>query len=258
MWVSADGAAIIAREEALALVVYRRGDSYVARALPWTAIAALKPTNGRLTVRLADGLVDRENADIVENGLGIDGFGLAGPAGHAFSLGENDIHLVVRQDEAARARFGRNFSRNRAHAGRQDRSHEAGAIALHELGFADRFARDEGRACNGADDLAQRFGSIAAADEGGAGRCRRPGLPLHVVRSNGLAERDIAARHKHIGGVDADSFLNRLRVRTAREIGSSATGTDGNSKDDNPRGIHTLHFPHHAATEPSLWSDLTS
>ena len=41
-------------EEALALVVYRRGDSYVARALPWTAIAALKPTNGRLTVRLAD------------------------------------------------------------------------------------------------------------------------------------------------------------------------------------------------------------
>jgi hypothetical protein len=38
-----------------------------------------------------------------------------------------------------------------------------------------------------------------------------------------------------------------------------AAGADSNAQDDNPRGIHTLHFPHHAATsDPSLWWDLTS
>lgn len=54
VWIAADGAGLIAREGALALVLYRRGDGYVARDLPWSTIAALKPTNGRLTLRLSD------------------------------------------------------------------------------------------------------------------------------------------------------------------------------------------------------------
>lgn len=54
VWIAADGAGIIAREGALALVLYRRGDGYVARDLPWSAISALKPTNGRLPLRLSD------------------------------------------------------------------------------------------------------------------------------------------------------------------------------------------------------------
>lgn len=54
VWIAADGAALIAREGTLALVLYRRGDGYVARDLPWSAVAALKPTNGRLTLRLSD------------------------------------------------------------------------------------------------------------------------------------------------------------------------------------------------------------
>ena len=54
VWIAADGAGLIAREGALALVLYRRGDGYVARDLPWSRIAALKPANGRLKVRLAD------------------------------------------------------------------------------------------------------------------------------------------------------------------------------------------------------------
>ena len=54
VWIAADGAGLIAREGALALVLYRRGDGYVARDLPWASIAALKPTNGRLTLRLSD------------------------------------------------------------------------------------------------------------------------------------------------------------------------------------------------------------
>jgi hypothetical protein len=54
VWISVDGAGIIAREGLLALVLYRRGDGYVARDLPWSAVAALKPTNGRLKLRLSD------------------------------------------------------------------------------------------------------------------------------------------------------------------------------------------------------------
>lgn len=54
VWIAADGAAVIARDGASALVLYRRGDGYVARDLPWSAVAALKPTGGRLTLRLTD------------------------------------------------------------------------------------------------------------------------------------------------------------------------------------------------------------
>lgn len=54
VWIAADGAALIAREGDLALVLYRRGDGYVARDLPWSVVAALKPTSGRLTLRLSD------------------------------------------------------------------------------------------------------------------------------------------------------------------------------------------------------------
>ena len=54
VWIAADGGGLIAREGDLALVIFRRGDGYVARDLPWASVAALKPTNGRLTVRLSD------------------------------------------------------------------------------------------------------------------------------------------------------------------------------------------------------------
>lgn len=54
LWISADGAGVIAREGDLALVLYRRGDSYVARDLPWSTIAGLKPMNGRLALRQGD------------------------------------------------------------------------------------------------------------------------------------------------------------------------------------------------------------
>jgi hypothetical protein len=53
-WIAPDGAGLIAREGDLALVLYKRGDSYVARDLPWPAVAALKPTGGRVTVRVSD------------------------------------------------------------------------------------------------------------------------------------------------------------------------------------------------------------
>jgi hypothetical protein len=54
VWIAADGAGAIAREDMLALVLYRRGDGYVARDLPWPTVAALKPAQGRLILRLAE------------------------------------------------------------------------------------------------------------------------------------------------------------------------------------------------------------
>lgn len=54
VWISADGAAVVARDGDAALVLYRRGDGYVARDLPWSAIASLKPINGRVRPRLSD------------------------------------------------------------------------------------------------------------------------------------------------------------------------------------------------------------
>lgn len=54
VWIAGDGAAVIARAGAQAFLLYRRGDGYVACDLPWASVAALKPTNGRLTLRLAD------------------------------------------------------------------------------------------------------------------------------------------------------------------------------------------------------------
>lgn len=54
VWIAADGAGAIARAGDLALILWRRGDGYVARETSWTVIAASKPTGGRLVLRLAD------------------------------------------------------------------------------------------------------------------------------------------------------------------------------------------------------------
>ena len=57
------------------------------------------------------------------------------------ALGQQHVDAIVRQNEAAGAGFRRDFGRNRPHAGRQDRGHEAGSVGLDQLLFADRLAR---------------------------------------------------------------------------------------------------------------------
>lgn len=54
-WIAADGQGLIARAGQEALIIWRRGDGYVAREAPWTLIAALRPVGGRLSLRVADG-----------------------------------------------------------------------------------------------------------------------------------------------------------------------------------------------------------
>src|SRR5512143_1665451 len=54
LWLSADGRAAIARSGARALILYRLGDGYVARATPWTNAVAAKARDGQLVLNLGD------------------------------------------------------------------------------------------------------------------------------------------------------------------------------------------------------------
>ncbi len=55
LWIAADGAGLIARENDQALVIWRRGDGYVAREAPWRDVSDLRPSQGRLSMRVGDG-----------------------------------------------------------------------------------------------------------------------------------------------------------------------------------------------------------
>jgi hypothetical protein len=55
LWIAADGAGLVARSGAMALVLWRKGDGYVARAAPWDEALAATVADGRVRLRLADG-----------------------------------------------------------------------------------------------------------------------------------------------------------------------------------------------------------
>lgn len=54
VWLAADGAAALARSGARALYLFRLGDAWVARDLPWSEVAAAPVRDGRLHLRLSD------------------------------------------------------------------------------------------------------------------------------------------------------------------------------------------------------------
>lgn len=55
VWIAADGAGLIARANDEALLIWRRGDGYVARQATWSSVSDLRPSNGRVSVRAGDG-----------------------------------------------------------------------------------------------------------------------------------------------------------------------------------------------------------
>jgi hypothetical protein len=55
LWIADDCAGLIARSGDQALVLWRRGDGYVARETSWTTILAATVEKGRLRLKLADG-----------------------------------------------------------------------------------------------------------------------------------------------------------------------------------------------------------
>ena len=54
IWISEDGHGAIVRVSDEAFIVYRIGDSYVARSAPWALLAKAEPKNGAIDLRLAD------------------------------------------------------------------------------------------------------------------------------------------------------------------------------------------------------------
>lgn len=53
-WISADGLGALARNGDTVLVLWKRGDGYVARELAWPVVAAARPKNGRLVLKTGD------------------------------------------------------------------------------------------------------------------------------------------------------------------------------------------------------------
>ncbi|MFT4254914.1 MAG: hypothetical protein QM608_20820, partial [Caulobacter sp.] len=55
LWIAEDRAGLIARSGGEGLVLWRRGDGYVARSAPWAALTAARPADGRLALAAVDG-----------------------------------------------------------------------------------------------------------------------------------------------------------------------------------------------------------
>ena len=55
VWIAADGAGLIARSNDEALVIWRRGDGYIAREAPWRDVSEVRPSKGRLRMQVGDG-----------------------------------------------------------------------------------------------------------------------------------------------------------------------------------------------------------
>lgn len=53
-WIAADGAGLVARDGEQALVLYRLGDSWVARTLPWDDALKATVRGGKLRLKLRD------------------------------------------------------------------------------------------------------------------------------------------------------------------------------------------------------------
>jgi len=54
LWVAGDGAGVVARAGADALVLYRLGDSWVARTMPWRLALAAPVRRGKVLLKLRD------------------------------------------------------------------------------------------------------------------------------------------------------------------------------------------------------------
>ncbi len=103
-------------------------------------------------------------------------------------------------------------------------------------------------------------GRSAALDESGTGRLQsarlttRERLPERPGRARCCSWR---SEHRW-----SRSFCGMVTgcgglPRAACEISRESTCDDGNGKDHDARGIHTLHFPHDAAAELAAVRDLT-
>jgi hypothetical protein len=144
----------------------------------------------------------------------------------------------------------RDLDRDGAHALRQDRGHVAGARAFDQLGLADRLAGGERCARDRAGEHVDGVGPLALANEVGAGRGRRPGLPAQFLRRYLVAQADVGGGDQDIGGLELSDGRRgrRRRLRPTGQECGDATGHNGDGKHDDTGGFHTLTSHNHAAT----------
>ncbi|KSB90736.1 hypothetical protein AS593_10310 [Caulobacter vibrioides] len=55
VWIAGDGAGVVARSADLALVLWRKGDGYVARSGPWRDVVSAGAVDGRVRLTALDG-----------------------------------------------------------------------------------------------------------------------------------------------------------------------------------------------------------
>ncbi|PVM86459.1 hypothetical protein [Caulobacter endophyticus] len=55
VWIGGDSASVVARSADQALVLWRKGDGYVARSAPWRDVAAAGVVDGRVRLAAVDG-----------------------------------------------------------------------------------------------------------------------------------------------------------------------------------------------------------
>lgn len=69
LWIAAGGSGAIARAGATALVIYRLGDSWVSRTLPWDRALAAQASKGRLQLNFGDPAAPRARLAVDEQAV---------------------------------------------------------------------------------------------------------------------------------------------------------------------------------------------
>ena len=87
----------------------------------------------------------------------------------------------------------------------------SGEIGVDEFCFADRLAGDERHACDRAGQAFDRVRPILFLDGAGDIGAGRPGLPLHVLRRQRMAQLDVALGDQNVDGFDFCRLLRRRR-----------------------------------------------
>ena len=197
-------------------------------------------------VLLLDQLTDRQDADVGQDRLGELHVAVVGPRIGLVAEGADHVDAVVRQDEAA-GRVGAaavGDDGDRAHAGRQDRRHEA-ALRAHQLLGADRLARQEARAHGRAHGLLEGLGVDLAGHVAVGHGAVRPGLPAQVRGPEHLAHGHVDGGHEHVGRrlrrrLGRRRRWRRWRVAAAHQEGRPGPRREGDTEDGETGWVHRI------------------
>ena len=138
-------------------------------------------------------LIDREHAQVREQGLGGVALDLAAAQRHRH--GQQQIDPIAGKDKAGEARVHGDVDGDGAVAGRQHRGEEAAVARPHQAGLGDGLTFAQGRADDGADeilDLAVALDNISRRDP-----VLGPGLPAQILGPHELAGRERALGDQH-------------------------------------------------------------